>query len=61
MSRVLILSATGSLGSHVLRQAIAAGYEVTVLVRDSSRSSEDIECSSTAPASGKTGRAVLPP
>jgi putative NADH-flavin reductase len=33
MSRVVLLGATGSLGRHVLRQALAAGYEVTVLVR----------------------------
>ena len=37
MSRVLILGATGSLGGHVLRQALAAGDEVSVLVRDPSR------------------------
>jgi putative NADH-flavin reductase len=37
MSRVLILGATGSLGRHVLRQALAAGHEVSVLVRDPSK------------------------
>jgi putative NADH-flavin reductase len=37
MSRVLILGATGSLGRHVLPQALAAGHEVSVLVRDPSR------------------------
>jgi uncharacterized protein len=37
MSRVVILGATGSLGRHVLRQALAAGHEVTVLVRTPSK------------------------
>ena len=37
MSRLLILGATGSLGRHVLRQALAAGHEVTVFVRTPSR------------------------
>jgi uncharacterized protein len=37
MSRLLILGATGSLGRHVLRQAVAAGHEVTVLVRTPSK------------------------
>ena len=37
MSRLLILGATGSLGRHVLRQAVAAGYEVTVFVRTPSK------------------------
>ena len=36
MSRLLILGASGSLGRHVLRQAVAAGYEVTVFVRSPS-------------------------
>jgi putative NADH-flavin reductase len=33
VSRLLILGATGSLGRHVLRQAVAAGHDVSVLVR----------------------------
>src|SRR4051794_32855939 len=37
MSRVLILGATGTLGRHVLRQAVAAGHVVTVSVRTPSR------------------------
>jgi hypothetical protein len=37
MARMVILGATGKLGRHVLRQALAAGHEVTVLVRDPSR------------------------
>jgi uncharacterized protein len=32
--RLIILGATGSLGSHVLAQALAAGHDVSVLVRD---------------------------
>jgi putative NADH-flavin reductase len=30
--RLIILGATGSLGQHVLRRALAAGHEVSVLV-----------------------------
>jgi putative NADH-flavin reductase len=37
MSRLLILGATGSLGGHVLRQALAAGQDVTVFVRTPSK------------------------
>jgi uncharacterized protein len=37
MSRLLILGATGSLGQHVLRLALAAGHDVTVLVRTASK------------------------
>ncbi len=37
MPRLLILGATGSLGRHVLRQALAAGHEVTVFVRTPSK------------------------
>jgi putative NADH-flavin reductase len=37
MARLMILGATGSLGRHVLRQALAAGHEVTVLVRTPSK------------------------
>ena len=36
-SRLVILGATGSLGGHVLRQALAAGHAVTVFVRSPSR------------------------
>lgn len=32
--RVLVLGATGGTGRHVLEEAIAAGHEVTALVRD---------------------------
>jgi putative NADH-flavin reductase len=37
MSRVLILGATGSLGRHVLREALAAGHAVTLFVRTPSK------------------------
>ena len=37
MSRIVILGATGSLGRHVLHQAIAAGHAVTVAVRTPSK------------------------
>ena len=37
MSRLMILGATGSLGRHVLRQALAAGHDVTVFVRTPSK------------------------
>lgn len=32
--KILVLGATGGTGSHVLRAALAAGHDVTVLVRD---------------------------
>ena len=37
MSRLIILGATGSLGSHVLRMALAVGHKVTVFVRTPSK------------------------
>ena len=37
MKRILILGATGSLGRHVLEQAVAAGHHVSVLVRNPAR------------------------
>jgi uncharacterized protein len=37
MHHVLILGATGSLGRHVVREALAAGHEVTVFVRTPSK------------------------
>jgi putative NADH-flavin reductase len=42
MSRVTILGATGALGRHVLRQAVAAGHDVTVLVRTPSKLLPDV-------------------
>jgi putative NADH-flavin reductase len=42
MSRVIILGATGTLGRHVLRQALAAGHHVTVFVRTSSKLPPDL-------------------
>ena len=37
MPRVLILGATGSLGRHVVQQAISAGHDVAVVVRTPSK------------------------
>lgn len=37
MARLIIFGATGSLGRHVLRQALAAGHQVTAFVRTPSR------------------------
>ena len=37
MSRIVVLGATGSLGKHVIRQAVAAGHEVSALVRTPSK------------------------
>jgi uncharacterized protein len=42
MSRLLILGATGSLGSHVLGQAVAAGHDVTVFGRTPSKLPPDV-------------------
>jgi putative NADH-flavin reductase len=41
MSRLLILGATGSLGRHVLRQALVAGHQVTAFVRTPSKLPSD--------------------
>jgi hypothetical protein len=41
-NRLLILGATGSLGRHVLRQALASGHEVTVFVRTPSKLPPDV-------------------
>jgi uncharacterized protein len=37
MSRLMIFGATGSLGRHVVRQAVAAGHQVTIFVRTPSK------------------------
>jgi uncharacterized protein len=37
MPRLIIFGATGSLGKHVLHQALAAGHQVTVVVRTPSK------------------------
>jgi len=42
MSRVIILGATGSLGRHVVRQAIAANHDVSVIVRTPSKLPADV-------------------
>jgi len=43
LSRLIIFGATGSLGSHVLRQALAAGQQVTVFVRTPSRLPPEVQ------------------
>lgn len=42
MSRIIILGATGSLGSHVLRQALDIGHQVTAFVRSPERLPTDL-------------------
>lgn len=42
MPRLIILGATGSLGSVVARQAVAAGYDLSVVVRTPSRLAPEI-------------------
>src|SRR5262245_61803558 len=43
MPRLIIFGATGKLGSHVIRQALASGHEVTALVRTPSKLSPDAQ------------------
>jgi putative NADH-flavin reductase len=43
LSRLIIFGATGSLGSHVLRQALATGQQVTVFVRTPSRLPPEVQ------------------
>jgi hypothetical protein len=45
MSRIIMLGATGSLGSHVLRQALADEHQVTVFVRTPARLPSDLGAS----------------
>ena len=42
MSRVVILGATGSLGRHVVQQAIAARHDVAVVVRNPAKLSAEV-------------------
>src|SRR6478672_13332726 len=42
MSRVVILGATGSLGRHVVQQAMSARHEVAVVVRTPSKLTADV-------------------
>lgn len=43
MSNILILGATGSLGRHILEQAVAANHKVSVLVRTPSKLPAEIQ------------------
>ena len=58
MPRLILFGATGSLGSHVLRQALAAGHQVTALVRtpSSCHRSPRLECPCTAATSASSLR-----
>ena len=58
MSRLIIFGATGSLGSHVLRQALAAGQQVTVFVRTPSRLPPEVQ---TRVSVHKGDLSTLPP
>jgi putative NADH-flavin reductase len=42
MARIMILGATGSLGTHVTEQAVAVNHEVSVLVRTPAKLSVDL-------------------
>jgi uncharacterized protein len=42
MSRVLVFGATGSLGRHVLRQAVAAKHDVAVVVRSPAKLAPEV-------------------
>lgn len=42
MSKIIVLGATGSLGKHVIHQAVAAGHEVSALVRTPSKLPADL-------------------
>ena len=59
MSRLSIPGATGSLGRHVLRRALAAGHDVTVFVRTPSKLPAEVR-ERVAVHTGDLG-AVVPP
>jgi uncharacterized protein YbjT (DUF2867 family) len=42
MTKLALLGATGSLGRHVLQQAVAANHAVTVIVRSPSKLPHDL-------------------
>lgn len=42
MSKIIVLGATGSLGKHVIDQAVAAGHQVSALVRTPSKLPSDL-------------------
>ncbi|MEO8655490.1 MAG: NAD(P)H-binding protein [Ramlibacter sp.] len=46
MSRIALLGATGSLGSHVAQQALAAGHELSVFVRTPSKIAPEVAAQS---------------
>ena len=61
MARVIILGATGALGRHVLRQAVAAGHDVTVFVRTPSKlppEASGIVCQCIPAISARTYRLI---
>ena len=41
--RILVVGATGSIGRHVVQQALEAGYAVRVLVRSPGRAPAGVE------------------
>jgi dTDP-6-deoxy-L-talose 4-dehydrogenase (NAD+) len=65
MSRILITGSTGFIGSAVLRQALAAGHEVGVLLRPGHAAPRTDSPASTSPASpavtALTGSMAQPP
>ena len=65
MSRILITGSTGFIGSAVLRQALAAGHEVGVLLRPGHAAPRSDSPASTSPASPAvtvlTGSMAEPP
>ena len=42
MARITVIGATGSLGKHVLQQAVSAGHEVTAVVRSPAKLPADL-------------------
>ena len=57
MARIAIFGATGSLGSHVARLAVAAGHEVSALVRAPSKLPPDLASRMTIAAGDLMQRA----
>jgi len=61
MTRLIVLGASGSLGSQVLRQALAAGHEVTALVRNPSKLPPEAQGRVTVRTGDLTARLPLEP